>query len=60
MTVKKAGGKSLETQNHCALKLFAPKLIHESQNCSNLHSLPRILPEEDNHYSRSTMSSSEL
>ena len=41
-------------------KLFAPKLIHESQNCSNLHSLPRILPEEDNHYSRSTMSSSEL
>jgi hypothetical protein len=44
VTVKKLGGKSLETPDHCAFELFAPKLIHESRNCSNVYSLPRILP----------------
>ena len=38
--------RPLETQDHCALELFAPELIHESRNCSNMHSLPRILPGE--------------
>ena len=32
--------KALETQDHRALELFAPELIHESRNCSNVHSLP--------------------
>lgn len=50
---EKAGGKSLETQDHRALKLFAPKLIHESRNCAIVH-----MPQK--HYSWSTMSSSEL
>ena len=44
---KKARGKRLETQPECALELFAPKLIHESRNCSHLYSLPRVLPEEN-------------
>jgi hypothetical protein len=38
--------RPLETQDHCALELFAPELIHESRDCSNVHSPPRILPEE--------------
>jgi hypothetical protein len=37
---EKVSGKSLETPDHCAFELFAPKLIHESRNCSNVHSLP--------------------
>jgi hypothetical protein len=45
-TVKKSMAKPLETQDHCALELFAPELIHESRNCSNVHSRPRILPGE--------------
>jgi hypothetical protein len=57
-TVKKSMARPLETQAHFALELFAPELIHESRNCSNVHSLPRI-PEE-NRYSFGKMSSSEL
>jgi len=34
---KKAGGNSLETQDHRAFELFAPELIHESRNCSKLY-----------------------
>jgi hypothetical protein len=45
-TVKKSMAKPLETQDHSALELFAPELIHESRRCSNLHTLPRILPEQ--------------
>lgn len=55
----KTDGKSLETQDHCALELFAHELIHGPWNCSIVNSLPRILPEEQR-YSWSTMSSSEL
>jgi hypothetical protein len=40
VTVKKPMAKPLETQDHCALELFAPELIHESRNCSNVYSLP--------------------
>ena len=58
-TVKKSMARPLETQDHCALELFAPELIHESRNCSNVHSLPRILPEEKR-YPCSAMSSREL
>ena len=32
--------RSLETQDHGALELFAPELIHESRTCSIVHSLP--------------------
>jgi hypothetical protein len=39
-TVKKSTARPLETQDHCAVELFAPELIHESWNCSNVHSLP--------------------
>jgi hypothetical protein len=35
----KNDGKSLETQDHCALELFAPELIHESKNCPIVHIL---------------------
>jgi hypothetical protein len=45
-TVKKSMARPLETQDHCGLELFAHELIHESRNCSNMHSLPRILPGE--------------
>jgi hypothetical protein len=41
-TVKKSMARPLETKAQCALELFAPELIHESRNCSNVHSLPRI------------------
>jgi hypothetical protein len=34
---EKAGGKSLETQDHCALELFARELIHQFRNRSNLY-----------------------
>jgi hypothetical protein len=37
--VKKAGSKSLEAQQSRTVELFAPKMIHESRNCSHLHSL---------------------
>jgi hypothetical protein len=40
VTVKKLMARPLETQDHCALELFAPELIHESRNCSNVYSPP--------------------
>jgi hypothetical protein len=34
----KTDDKSLENQDPSALELFAPELIHDSRNCSNVHS----------------------
>jgi hypothetical protein len=35
----KTDDKSLQTQDGCGLERFAPQLIHESRNCSNVHSV---------------------
>src|SRR4029077_18216977 len=39
VTVKKVPNKPLDTKDHCALDLFAPKRSHERRDCSNRYSL---------------------
>jgi hypothetical protein len=43
---EKARGKLLETQDCCALDLFAPKLIQERRNCSNMYSCNEFFSRE--------------
>jgi hypothetical protein len=57
--VKKSMAKPLETQDHCAFELFAPELIHESRNCSNVYTAGAGFFQE-RRYSCSTMSSKKL
>jgi hypothetical protein len=39
VTVKKPVAIVVKLADHCAIELFAPKLIHDSRNCSIVHTL---------------------